>query len=67
MVYDADKKTKFLYRTPYGVMEMETDTIRIQNDLDKDGRLRIIYRLIMQGQVTYNDTEIAIDRIMEDK
>ena len=67
MIYDAKKRTRFLYRTPYGTMEMETDTIRIQNDLDSKGRLRIIYRLIMQGQITYNDTEIVVERIMEDK
>ena len=61
MVYNTSKKTAFKYRTPYGVLDMEINTEHICNALDAEPKkLRIKYTLTMQGQRTYNDTEIMV-------
>ena len=62
MLYDTSRKTAFSYSTPYGALEMEIKTIRIVNALESENRLRLVYTLTMQGQKTYNDTEIIIER-----
>ena len=62
MLYDTSKKTAFKYRTPYGMLDMEINTERICNALDaRPKKLRIKYTLTMQGQRTYNDTEIRVE------
>lgn len=61
MLYNPSKKTAFKYRTPYGVLDMEISTERICNALNAEPKkLRIRYTLTMQGQRTYNDTEIYV-------
>lgn len=64
MVYDTSKKTEFKYNTPYGILDMEIDTEHICNELNTESKkLRLKYTLTMQGQRTYNDTEILIEDI----
>lgn len=64
MLYNTSKKTAFKYKTPYGVLDMEINTERICNALNAEPKkLRIKYTLTMQGQRTYNDTEICVEDI----
>lgn len=64
MVYDTSRRTVFNYNTPYGILEMEVDTEHICNALNTESKkLRLKYTLTMQGQKTYNDTEILVEDI----
>ncbi|MDO5398739.1 MAG: DUF1934 domain-containing protein [bacterium] len=64
MLYNTSQKTAFKYRTPYGALDMEINTERICNALNAEPKkLRIKYTLTMQGQRTYNDTEIYVEEI----
>ena len=65
MIYDTSKKTAFKYRTPYGILDMDINTEHICNALNAEPKkLRLKYVLTMQGQRTYNDTEILIEDIL---
>ena len=51
MIYKKNTKTSFMYRLPFGAMEMELETLRIVNSLSENGgKLRIIYTLAVQGE-----------------
>lgn len=61
MHYKKDAKTLFVYRLPYGAMEMEIETLRIVNSLSESGgELRIVYTLAVQGEKYYNDMKIIV-------
>lgn len=62
MLYIPGRITPLIYRTPYGTIDMEIKTEKIQNELSSDrGKLSLVYALTMQGTDTYNDTEIIIE------
>lgn len=61
MIYKKNVKTSFMYRIPYGAMEMEIETLRIVNALGENGGdLRIIYTLAVQGEKYYNNMKITV-------
>lgn len=61
MIYKKNTKTSFMYRLPFGSMEMELETLRIVNSLSENGGdLRIIYTLAVQGEKYYNDMKITV-------
>ena len=63
MLYIQGKTTSFLYRIPYGTMEMEIYTRLIENSLsDNGGELHLVYDLTVQGAVIENDMKIKISR-----
>ena len=63
MIYTQGKKTEFLYRLPFGAMDMEIYTKSIENSLDENGgTLRIAYTLFAQGAKMENDMQIQILR-----
>ena len=63
MIYTQGEKTAFLYRLPFGAMDMEIYTKSIKNSLDENGgTLRIVYTLFVQGAKMENDMQIQILR-----
>lgn len=64
--YIPAEKTAFRYYMPYGIMDMEVITDRIENELSEDGgKLRIVYILTVQGGRYYNDMEITVTKRKE--
>lgn len=61
MVFDRRKKTKSRYRMPYGTLDMVITTEKIVNALTENGgQLRLVYTIMMQGQMIYNDMRIFV-------
>ena len=63
MLYVEGRKTSFIYRIPYGTMDMEIYTELIENSLNDDGgELHLVYDLSVQGAVIKNDMKIKVSR-----
>jgi uncharacterized beta-barrel protein YwiB (DUF1934 family) len=63
MEYRIGGKRSFLYRLPYGEIEMELETQQIISSLTpQGGKVKLVYTLSMQGEEYYNDTEITVKR-----
>lgn len=61
MVYKVDEKRRFLYKIPYGTIEMEIETQRIISNLDETGgTIELVYTLTVQGEKYFNDMKIKI-------
>lgn len=68
MIYRTGEKTAFLYRLPFGAMDMEIYTKSIENSLNENGgTLRIVYTLFVQGATMENDMQIQILRGKNDE
>lgn len=67
MIYRAEAKTGFEYKLPYGTMEMEIETHKLENCFTDDGgKLHLVYTLYVQGGKYYNDMTILIDKREEE-
>ena len=63
MLYVEGRRTSFIYRIPYGTMDMEIYTELIENSLNDDGgELHLVYDLSVQGAVIKNDMKIKVSR-----
>lgn len=61
MLLKCGKKLPFMYRLPYGAMEMEAEASCIEAVFDENGgKLHAVYTLFVQGEEYYNDMEINI-------
>lgn len=65
MVYKKDEVTEFIYRVPFGELNLKIKTKSIDNKLtDKGGKLNFSYDLFAGGEETHN--EIAITVLVEE-
>ncbi len=63
MEYRIGAGRRFLYRMPYGTIEMELETQKILSDLTENGgRIELVYTLSIQGEKYFNNTEITVDK-----
>lgn len=63
MEYRIGQKRSFLYRLPYGTIEMELETQKIVSDLNENGgRIELVYTLSAQGEKYFNNIEITVDK-----
>lgn len=61
MVYKIGKKHHFMYRLPYGDIEMEIDTQRIISNLASGGgTIQLVYTLTVQQEKYFNDMKITV-------
>lgn len=62
MVYKKNAITEFIYRVPFGELNLKIKTISIKNELtEKGGRLNFCYDLFAGGDATYNDMTITVE------
>ncbi len=63
MEYRIGQKSSFLYKVPYGMIEMEIETQSIISRLDADGGyINLVYMLTAQGEKYFNDMEITVKK-----
>lgn len=63
MEYRLGQKRSFLYKLPYGTIEMEFETQKIVANLDEGGgRITLVYTLSAQGEKYFNNIEITVDK-----
>lgn len=63
MVYKEGKTTKFLYKMPYGTMDMKLKTFKVLVNLSDDGGIiELSYRLLFSGTKNDNSMKITIKR-----
>ena len=61
MVYKKDEVTEFIYRVPFGELNLKINTISIKNELTEDGgRLNFCYELFAGGEATKNDITVTV-------
>lgn len=61
MVYKKDEVTEFIYRVPFGELNLKINTISIKNELTEDGgKLNFCYELFAGGEATKNDITITV-------
>lgn len=61
MVYITGERRPFLYKMPYGEIEMELATNSVFVDLDENGgEIRLSYKLLFSGTENRNDLRITI-------
>ena len=61
MVYKMDEVTEFIYRVPFGELNLKIKTKSIKNGLDSmGGTLNFCYDLYAGGEGTYNDITITV-------
>ena len=61
MVYKKDEVTEFIYRVPFGELNLKINTISIKNELTEDGgKLSFCYELFAGGEATKNDITITV-------
>lgn len=61
MVYRQGEKTFFRYCLRYGELTMGIETTLIEDTMDKDGRLHMVYKLFSgDEQMCINDTVIEV-------
>ncbi len=61
MEYKKGEKTKFLYRVPYGTIEMEIETTDICDELSQNGgKLAFSYILTASGEETKTEINISV-------
>lgn len=63
IVYKAGEKRKFMYKLPYGEIEMELDTQSVDIALSRNGgEIKLVYLLTVQGETYYNSMKITITK-----
>ena len=61
MHYQEGKTEQVIYKTPYGDMIFLLKTLKIENNLKiSGGTLRLLYKLIINGEEMNNDLEITV-------
>ena len=61
MSYELDRITEFLYRMPFGEMNIKIKTEKITNNLtEQGGNLDFSYVLLMNGGEIYNDMSLSV-------
>ena len=61
MSYELDRITEFLYRMPFGEMNIKIKTEKITNNLtEAGGTLDFSYILLMNGGEIYNDMSLSV-------
>ncbi len=64
MVYKTGEKTKFLYKMPYGSLDMELKTTEAFADLSENGgKIKLSYELAFSGTKSENCMEITVKKI----
>lgn len=62
MVYKKNELTEFIYRVPFGELNLKIKTRSIKNDLNETGgTVNFCYDLFAGEGVTYNDITITVD------
>ncbi len=62
MVYKKDEITEFIYRVPFGELNLKIKTIDIKNELTLNGgKLQFCYDLFAGGEATYNEITIRVE------
>ena len=62
MVYKINEITEFLYRVPYGELNLKIKTLKIENELTANGgKIRFCYDLFAGGDATNNDITITVE------
>lgn len=63
MEYIIGRKQNFLYKLPWGAVEMELETERIISSLTRGGGIiKLVYTLLSQGEKYFNNMEIIINK-----
>lgn len=61
MVYKMNEVTEFIYRVPFGELNLKIKTRSITNELtESGGKLNFCYDLYAGGEETYNDITITV-------
>jgi uncharacterized beta-barrel protein YwiB (DUF1934 family) len=61
MVYKKNEVTEFIYRVPFGELNLKIKTRSIKNEhLESGGKLNFCYDLYAGGEETYNDLTITV-------
>ena len=61
MVYKMNEVTEFIYRVPFGELNLKIKTRSITNELtESGGKLNFCYELYAGGEETYNDITITV-------
>lgn len=64
MVYKEGKKTGFLYKMPYGTLDMELKTNEVFVDLSENGcEIKLSYELFFSGTGSKNSMEITVKKL----
>ncbi len=62
MVYKKNEITEFIYRVPFGELNLKIKTTKIENELTENGgKLRFCYDLFAGDEVTSNDITIKVE------
>ncbi len=62
MVYKKNEITEFLYRVPFGELNLKIKTTNITNELTQSGgKLRFCYDLFAGDEATKNDITITVE------
>lgn len=62
MVYKKNEITEFIYRVPYGELNLKIKTLDIENDLtETGGKIRFCYDLFAGGEANNNDITIRVE------
>lgn len=63
MVYKLGEITEFIYRVPFGELNLKIKTRTIKNQLtEAGGNLNFCYDLFAGGEATYNDIAITVEK-----
>ena len=61
MQYELGRMTEFVYRMPYGEMNIKIRTEKIENNLSASGgNVKFTYVLLMNGGELYNDVSLDV-------
>ena len=66
MYYQEGKTEQIIYHTPYGDMIMSLKTLRIDNRLEDEGELQLIYELSVNEDCFHNDLTITVRKRKDD-
>lgn len=66
MHYQEGKTEQIIYYTPYGDMIMSLKTLRIDNRLEDEGELQLIYELSVNEDCFHNDLTITVRKRKDD-
>ena len=62
MVYKQNEITEFIYRVPFGELNLKIKTLDIKNELNENGgKLEFCYDLFSGGEKTHNDITITVE------
>ncbi len=61
MYYEKGESSQVIYHTPYGELTFLLKTLDIKNNLsDNGGSLRLLYKLLVNGEEFHNDLTITV-------